>query len=98
MCLKLQVGKIMITMKDGEIMEKMIEKYTMDKVFEIIEKHRGYFKNLMEDTSLKMRMSEVLIDDPKEMLEMYAREFQDYASALAALDMLEKELKGEVEY
>ena len=79
-------------------MEKLIEKYTMDKVFEVIDKHRGYFKNLMHETSLKMRMSELLCDDPDNVLEMYVRELEDYASALACLDMLEKELKGEVEY
>lgn len=79
-------------------MEKLIEKYTMDKVFEVIDKHRSYFENLMNETSLKMRMSEVLLDDPDNMLEMYVRELEDYASALATLDMLENELKGEVEY
>ena len=79
-------------------MEKLIEKYTMDKVFEVIDKHRGYFKNLMHETSLKMRMSELLCDDPDNVLEMYVRELEDYASALATLDMLERELKGEVEY
>ena len=79
-------------------MEKIIERYTMDKVFEVIDKHRGYFKNLMHETSLKMRMSELLCDDPDNVLEMYVRELEDYASALACLDMLEKELKGEVEY
>lgn len=79
-------------------MEKLIEKYTMDKVFEVIDKHRSYFKTMMHDTHLKMRMSEVLCDDPDNMLEMYVRELEDYASALATLDMLEKELKGEVEY
>ena len=48
--------------------------------------------------SLKMRMSEFVCDDPSDMLEMYMRELEDYASALATLDMLERELKGEVEY
>ena len=79
-------------------MEKMIEKYTMDKVFDVIDKHRSYFENLMDETSLKMRMSEVLLDDPDNMLEHYSRELQDYASALATLELLERELKGEVEY
>ena len=79
-------------------MEKMIEKYTMDKVYDVIDKHRSYFKELMHGTSLKMQMSNVLLDDPDSMLEMYRRDFQDYASALACLDMLERELKGEVEY
>ena len=79
-------------------MEKMIEKYTMDKVFEVINKHRGYFKNLMHETSLKMEMSNVLLDSPDSMLEMYRRDMQDYASALATLELLERELKGEVEY
>lgn len=79
-------------------MEKMIEKYTMDNVFKVIDKHRGYFKDMMTETHLKMEMSKVLCEDPSGMIEMYMREMQDYASALACLDMLEKELKGEVEY
>ena len=45
-----------------------------------------------------MRMSEVLLDDPDNMFEHYSRELQDYASALATLELLERELKGEVEY
>ena len=89
---------IMITTKDGEIMEKMIEKYTMDKVFEVIDKHRTYFDDMMNSTLVKMKMSEMLCDDPESMLEMYRRDMQDYASALATLELLERELKGEVEY
>ena len=79
-------------------MEKMIDKYTMDKVFEVIDKHRSYFENLMSETSLKMRIIGMLLDDPDSMLEHYSRELQDYASALATLELLERELKGEVEY
>ena len=79
-------------------MEKIIRRDTLNEVFEVIDKHRSYFENLMSETSLKMRMSEVLLDDPSNMLEFYSRELQDYASALATLDMLERELKGEVEY
>ena len=79
-------------------MEKIIRRDTLNEVFEVIDKHRSYFENLMSETSLKMRMSEVLLDDPDSMLEHYSRELQDYASALATLDMLERELKGEVEY
>ena len=79
-------------------MEKIIRRDTLNEVFEVINKHRSYFENLMNETSLKMRMSEVLLDDPDNMLEFYGRELQDYASALACLDMLERELKGEVEY
>ena len=79
-------------------MEKIIRRDTLNEVFEVIDKHRSYFENLMSETSLKMRMSEVLLDDPDNMLEMYVRELEDYASALATLDMLENELKGEVEY
>lgn len=76
----------------------MIEKYTMDKVFKVIDKHRTYFEDMMNSTLVKMKMSEMLCDDPESMLEMYRRDMQDYASALACLTMLEKELKGEVEY
>lgn len=79
-------------------MEKIIRRDTLNEVFEVIDKHRGYFKELMHETSLKMQMSNVLLDDPDSMLEMYKRDLQDYASALACLDMLERELKGEVEY
>lgn len=79
-------------------MEKIIRRDTLNEVFEVIDKHRSYFENLMDDVVLKMRMSEVLLDDPSNMLEHYGRELQDYASALATLDMLERELKGEVEY
>lgn len=70
----------------------------MDKVFDVINKHHDYFEDLMYETYLKMRMSEVVCDDPSDMLDMYRRELQDYASALACLDMLKKELNGEVEY
>ena len=79
-------------------MEKIIRRDTLNEVFEVIDKHRSYFENLMSETSLKMRMSEVLLDDPSNMLEHYSTELQDYASALACLEMLERELKGEVEY
>ena len=79
-------------------MEKIIRRDTLNEVFEVINKHRSYFENLMSETSLKMRMSEVLLDDPDSMLEFYSRELQDYASALATLELLERELKGEVEY
>jgi hypothetical protein len=79
-------------------MEKIIRRDTLNEVFEVIDKHRSYFENLMSETSLKMRMSEVLLDDPSNMLEFYGRELQDYASALATLELLERELKGEVEY
>lgn len=79
-------------------MEKIIERYTMDKVFEVIEKHKGKFHELMDDTVLKMKLAEVLCDDPSGMNEMYMRDLQDYASALASLEMLERELRGEVEY
>ena len=79
-------------------MEKIIRRDTLNEVFEVIDKHRSYFENLMSETSLKMRMSEVLLDNPDNMLEHYSRELQDYASALATLELLERELKGEVEY
>ena len=79
-------------------MEKIIRRDTLNEVFEVINKHRSYFENLMSETSLKMRMSEVLLDDPSNMFEHYSRELQDYASALATLELLERELKGEVEY
>ena len=79
-------------------MEKIIRRDTLNEVFEVINKHRSYFENLMSETSLKMRMSEVLLDDPDSMLEKYVRELEDYASALATLELLERELKGEVEY
>ena len=79
-------------------MEKIIRRDTLNEVFEVIDKHRSYFKNLMDDAVLKMRMSEVLLDNPDNMLEHYSRELQDYASALATLELLERELKGEVEY
>ena len=79
-------------------MEKIIRRDTLNEVFEVIEKHRGYFENMIDETSLKMKMSEMLLDDPNSMLEMYARDLQDYASALATLELLERELKGEVEY
>ena len=79
-------------------MEKIIRRDTLNEVFEVIDKHRSYFKNLMDDAVLKMRISNMVLDDPDSMLEHYSRELQDYASALATLDMLERELKGEVEY
>ena len=79
-------------------MEKIIRRDTLNEVFDVINKHRSYFENLMSETSLKMRMSEVLLDDPDSMLEKYVRELEDYASALATLELLERELKGEVEY
>ena len=79
-------------------MEKIIRRDTLNEVFEVIEKHRGYFENMINETFLKMKMSEVLLDDPNSMLEKYTRDLQDYASALATLELLERELKGEVEY
>ena len=79
-------------------MEKIIRRDTLNEVFEVINKHRSYFEDLMSETSLKMRMSEVLLDDPDNMFEHYSRELQDYASALATLELLERELKGEVKY
>ena len=79
-------------------MEKIIRRDTLNEVFEVIDKHRSYFENLMDDAVLKMRISDMLLDDPDSVLEHYSRELQDYASALATLDMLERELKGEVEY
>ena len=79
-------------------MEKIIRRDTLNEVFEVIDKHRNYFENLMNDAVLKMRISDMLLDDPDSMLEHYSRELQDYASALATLELLERELKGEVEY
>lgn len=79
-------------------MEKIIERYTMDRVFEVIEKHKGKFHELMDDTILRMKIADVVCDDSSDMNEMYMRELQDYASALASLELLERELRGEVEY
>ena len=79
-------------------MEKIVERYTMENVFAVIEKHRKILKELMDVAHLKKNMAEILCDDPTDMMDMYAREMRDYASALACLDMLEKELKGEIEY
>ena len=79
-------------------MEKLIEKYTMDKVFEVIDKHRKYHEDYLKSIRLKIDLCRVILDDPDDMVESYLREMEDSASALATLEMLERELKGEVEY
>ena len=50
-------------------MEKIIRRDTLNEVFEVIDKHRSYFENLMDDVVLKMRISDMVLDDPDSMLE-----------------------------
>lgn len=80
-------------------MEKLIEKYTMDKVFEVISKHKRFHEDMVNDAIVKKKMAMLLMDDDAiGIVKEYDRDIQDSASALACLTMLENELKGEVEY
>ena len=70
-------------------------------VFDVISKHKGKFEELLDEANLKRNMASFLgCDDPDgiNLVEEYEQEMRDYASALATLEMLERELKGEVEY
>ena len=70
-------------------------------VFDVISKHKSKFEELMSDAKLKRELAVVLgcdVPDGINLVEEYEREMQDYASALASLEMLERELRGEVEY
>lgn len=80
-------------------MEKIIRKDTLNEVFEIIDKHRSYHDNLLEDTSIKLEMAQVLLDDEEHsLIKEYKDDLTAHASALACLTMLELELRGVKEY
>ena len=78
-------------------MEKILEKYIMDDVFKVIDKHIRLHNVLIDDVKSKIEIAEVLgVEDL--MLENHLLEIRDSCSAIAGLKMLKKELSGEVEY
>ena len=80
-------------------MEKIVEKYTLDKVFEVISKHKKFHKDMVDEAMSKMGVAMFLFgDNVEDVIQDYEQEIRDSASALACLTMLEKELKGEKEY
>lgn len=72
----------------------------MDKVFEVISKHKRFHEDMVNDAIIMKKLATLLLDedDDVSIIEECDRDIQDSASALACLEMLERELKGEVEY
>ena len=66
----------------------------LDEVFKVIDKHIGYFDMMFNEAMMHKQLAKAL-DIPSEN---YDREMMDYASAIASLKMLKRELKGEVVY
>ena len=75
-------------------MEKIIEKNTMNKVFEVIEKHRNNHIICMNEARNLCMIANHLGESDEE----FRRDVENHASALACLKMLEMELKGERKY
>ena len=76
------------------IMEKLIEKYTMERVFRVIDKHKSKFDDMIEEMVKLKAIGDVLGEDTS----WCDRELESYASALATLELLTRELKGEEVY
>lgn len=72
----------------------MNDKDTMDEVFKVIDKHIGYFDAMFNESMMKRNMAKAMDKDAS----LYERELMDFASAIASLKMLKRELSGEIIY
>ena len=70
------------------------DKNTMDEVFKVIDKHIGYLDEMFNEAMMHKQLAKTL-DIPSEN---YDREMMDFASAIASLKMLKRELSGEIVY
>ena len=66
----------------------------MDEVFKVIDKHIGYFDAMSNESMMKRNMAKAMDKDTS----LYERELMDFASAIASLKILKKELSGEIVY
>lgn len=69
----------------------------MDKVFDTIEKHISLYESMLDDCK-KLKMDDPLMERGLVENTMLEIRMENYASAIASLIMLERELKGIVEY
>ena len=77
-------------------MEKILERYILDDVFKVIDKHIGFHQEELENIKVKSDMMGVLF--PNDTDDTYDMERLAHASAIASLMLLKNELKGEKEY
>lgn len=72
-------------------MEKIVERYTLENVFKVIDKHIEYHESMIRDYQHDLLIHQ---DNRRELLQ----EIRDSCSAIASLRMLKHELNGDVEY
>lgn len=75
------------------------EREVMDKVFEVIDKHKSYHESELKNIKLKIEIANLVCDNEDHfIIREYLEEYNSHASAMACLEMLKLELNGEREY
>ena len=77
-------------------MENIIKRYTLDEVFEVIDKHIRNHEAIIEES--RDRIILCCSFGKYSQIDKYSDEINDSASAIASLVMLKNELEGKVEY
>ena len=70
----------------------------IQKVNEIINKHIRYHKEMIDEYVFKAKLASILTEGESNMIESFLDDARNSASAIAALEMLKKEVNGEEEY
>lgn len=66
----------------------------LEDVLDVVDKHIGFHEDLIEQCKVKIKIAQLLNLD----IEAYLHEVNDSACAIASLEMLKNELKGEKVY